>query len=40
MYVQVLPKAKIDKVYKNIFYKELINKINTNALKSYNEFDI
>jgi hypothetical protein len=40
IYVQVLPKAKIDKVYKNIFYKELINKINTNALKSYNEFDI
>ena len=40
MYVQVLPKAKIDKVYNSIIYKDFLTKVNNNALKSYNEFDL
>ena len=40
MYVQVLPKAKIDKVYNSIIYKDFLTKVNNNALKNYNEFDI
>jgi len=40
MYVQVLPKAKIDKVYNSAIYKDYINKSNKKKLESYNEFDI
>jgi hypothetical protein len=40
MYVEVLPKSKIDKVYNSALYKDYLNKVNTTALKSYNEFDI
>jgi hypothetical protein len=40
MYVQVVPKAKIDKVYKGIIYKEHLDKVNKKALESYNEFDL
>jgi hypothetical protein len=40
MYVQVLPKAKIDKVYNSIIYKDFLTKVNNKALKSYNEFDL
>jgi hypothetical protein len=40
MYVQVLPKSKIDKVYNSVLYKDYLNKVENKALKSYNEFDI
>jgi hypothetical protein len=40
MYLQVLSKAKIDKVYNSAVYKDYLNKVSNNALKSYNEFDI
>lgn len=40
MYVQVVPKAKIDKVYNNVIYRDHLNKVNKKALESYNEFDI
>lgn len=40
MYLQVVSKAKIDKVYNSAVYKDYLNKVNNNALKSYNEFDI
>jgi hypothetical protein len=40
LYVTVLSKAKIDKVYNSIIYKNYLNKVNNKALKSYNEFDL
>jgi hypothetical protein len=40
MYLQVLSKAKIDKVYNSAVYKDYLNKVSNKALKSYNEFDI
>ena len=40
MYVQVLPGSKIDKVYNSAMYKDYLNRVNKNALKSYNEFDL
>lgn len=39
-YVQVLPAAKIDKVYNNIIYKDYLNKSNKKTLQTYNEFDV
>ena len=40
MYLQVVSKAKIDKVYNSAIYKDYLNKVKNKALKSYNEFDI
>jgi hypothetical protein len=40
MYVQVLPEAKINKVYSNVIYKDHLNKANQKALEKYNEFDL
>lgn len=40
MYLEVLPKAKIDKVYNSAVYKNYLTNTNNKALKSYNEFDI
>lgn len=40
MYLQVVSKAKIDKVYNSAVYKDYLTKVNNKALKSYNEFDI
>jgi len=40
MYLQVVSKAKIDKVYNSAVYKDYLTKVSNNALKSYNEFDI
>jgi ribonucleotide reductase beta subunit family protein with ferritin-like domain len=40
MYLQVLPKAKIDKVYNSVIYRDHLNKVNKKALENYNEFEI
>jgi hypothetical protein len=40
MYVQVVAKAKIDKVYNNILYKDYLNKVDKKTLTTYNEFDL
>jgi hypothetical protein len=40
MYVQVISKAKIDKVYNNIMYKNYLNKVEQRNLKTYNEFEL
>jgi len=40
MYVQVVSKAKIDKVYNNIVYKNYLNKVEQRNLKTYNEFEL
>jgi hypothetical protein len=40
MYLEVVSKAKIDKVYNSAIYKDYLNKVKNKALKSYNEFDI
>jgi hypothetical protein len=40
MYLEVVSRAKIDKVYNSAIYKDYLNKVKTKALKSYNEFDI
>jgi hypothetical protein len=40
MYLQVVSKAKIDKVYNSAIYKDYLNKVKNKALTSYNEFDI
>ena len=40
MYLQVVSKAKIDKVYNSAIYKDYLNKVKNKALISYNEFDI
>jgi hypothetical protein len=40
MYIQVLPKAKMDKVYNSVMYRDHLNKVNKKALENYNEFDL
>lgn len=40
MYIEVLPGAKIDKVYNSVMYKDFLKKSEDKALKNYNEFDI
>jgi hypothetical protein len=40
MYVEILPGAKIDKVYNSAMYKDFLKKSQDKALKNYNEFDI
>ena len=40
MYVEVLPGAKIDKVYNSAMYKNFLKESEKEALKNYNEFDI
>jgi hypothetical protein len=40
IYVQVLPKLKIDKVYNSKLYKNYLDGVNKVALKTYNEFDV
>jgi hypothetical protein len=40
MYIEVLPGAKIDKVYNSVLYKDFLKKAEKKALDDYNEFDI
>ena len=40
MYVEVLPGAKIYKVYNSAMYKNFLKESEKEALKNYNEFDI
>ncbi len=40
MYIEVLPSAKIDKVYNSVLYKDFLKKAEKKALDDYNEFDI
>jgi hypothetical protein len=40
IYVPVLSKAKIDKVYNSIMYKDYLNKVEKTTLKTYNEFEL
>ena len=40
MYIEVLPSAKIDKVYNSVLYKDFLKKAEKKALDNYNEFDI
>ena len=39
-YIQVVPRAKINKDYSNAIYKEHLNKVTKKALESYNEFEV
>jgi hypothetical protein len=39
-YIQVIPRAKINKDYSNAIYKEHLNKVTKKALESYNEFEV